>query len=161
MLAADYFRGNVDVHTPPDPGIEIDARDLPPLDEDDFWSIIDVLERKLWGKTFNKAALALSKKDDTFILRFAQAAAQKLFQLDTPERTMSGGQISVEWESDFQRGAILGGGRDRFELVLESPDSFDRSWMTGHASMPRAIASLAYEKKNRRAVTILTSWNIA
>lgn len=132
------------------------------MGDDEFWEYIDLLGGKTWDRTLAKPAAALAKKSDETILRFAQAMAERWFQLDSPAFASirlddDGVQFWDANDSRWCRGAIIAGGRERFEAVRADPSAFSRNWLSDLSWAVGSIANDAWSKKHRKPVFIQTS----
>jgi hypothetical protein len=157
------FAGNVAAGKKPVPLGTVDASDYEPLPDDEFWPIIDLLEGKMWETRISRAASALATQPDEFILRFAQSAARKMWELDSPDicepATAGDGTHYLDggW-SNHRRGAAIAGGRQSFDSACRSPASMreltvsDLSWGVG------LIAAQAWQRRHGLS-RLTTSWS--
>jgi hypothetical protein len=125
------------------------------MTEEEFWSIIHLLDWKLQGddeKVLAPAIKALAAKSKTEICRFAERFAFLLHQLDTKAHASNIGEDSYDPESDYvsadgflyARCVVVANGRDFYEAVLRDPRRMPKD-MEFESLL--GLASAAYELK--------------
>jgi hypothetical protein len=104
--------------------VDMDA--IPSFGEEDFWSIISLIDLDAEGGpelALKSAVSALSEHPVSHIFLFEDFLAQKLFQLDTKAHAQAAypeGRISVDGFL-YVRAAVIASGKTRFEAVLATP----------------------------------------
>jgi len=141
-----------------------DARGLEPLGDDQFWGFIEILGGKTWQRTIAKLDAALSREDDEMILRFAQTLNAKLHAIDYPEfcerRVDDAGEVF--WDANLSRhhrGAVIAGGRERFDLIVADPSLFNDKWLADMSWAVATVADEAWRRKHRDVVSIATTFS--
>jgi hypothetical protein len=146
----------------PLPRVDATAHEV--LDDDEFWPVVDLLEGKAWETRIARASRALAKHPRDFILRFAQTMAWKAHLLDHPDLypkdTSPENALAVE-QGDYRWrfGAIIAGGKARYESVLASPATYDHKWMSDLSLSVLYLASAALERQDRVGALIDTTWD--
>jgi hypothetical protein len=140
-LVARLVDGDIDAWQPESPLERVDARGREPLPEDEFWPIIDALERRTWERTIARAERALAAHDEEFILRWSETAARKALRLLD---ALGAGSDSL-WEL----GATLARGRDAYESVVADPSLFDPRWL-GDGSIGTIVLGTGALNRRRR-----------
>jgi hypothetical protein len=159
-----HLDSNLDVWSPPPVTVEIDASGVEPMDDDQFWLFIDVLDGRTTEKSIARLAAALSRESEETILAFAQAADRNLLELDDPAltrvwRDARGAHADPRW-SEAIRGAAIAGGRSRFDLVRGDAGEFDRLWTSDGSSYWRAVSTVALWRKRRTPIHLITSYAV-
>ena len=127
--------------------VDMDA--IPNFTEDDFWSIIDLLD---WNaedeeeQVLAPAMTALAQHPVSHIYLFEDLLAEKLFQLDTKAHAAAAypdGHLSEDGFL-YVRAAVVASGRKRFEAVLNDP-----SQMSAEEDFEPllSLAALAFRQK--------------
>lgn len=146
-----------------DPLPAVDARGVPRMPDDVFWSWIDRLDGSSSMAAINRMARGLAAESDEDILGFAQAAGWRMWQLDLPDLDRiwhddDGVAHAPALLTEHQRGAAIAGGRERFEGVVADPRSVQWSWVRDHSFFVPVIASVAWGRKHRVDAGIRTDW---
>ncbi len=165
VLSARISPREVYVAPVPEPLEEVDARGHEPLPDDEFWAVIDLLGGKAWETRLAKAQRALAKHPEDYALRFAQAMAEKVRALDHPLNFNvygDDGPLRLIAPGDYgsRFGAIMAGGRERYERVLAEPGLRDPKWSSDLSFMVLHLASSVLARnRGRQFVLVTTSWN--
>lgn len=125
------------------------------MSDEEFWSIIDLLDWKYQGndkKVLAPAIKALAAKTKAEICRFEEFLAYLLYQLDTKAHASNIGKDSYDPESDYvsadgflyARCVVVANGRDFYEKVLKDPTEMPKD-MEFESLL--GLASGAYELK--------------
>lgn len=145
----------------------VDASDLEPMSDGDFWEWIDLLDGRAWERTIEHVERELAKRPESEILAFAQAVSLKMFDLDDPEMCEQfvddeGVTFAVTDLSQHARGAAIAGGRERYETVLRAPEKFESRWMSDLSPMVAHIGAGALTRRRRdgRHYRIETRWSL-
>ena len=147
-----------------DPPVIVDARTCEVLSDDDFWSIINLLGGKAWETKINKAEVELARRSEDFVLRFAQTMAWKVHLLDHPLNFTAEADGTTVRKSDYRRffGAVIAGGRPRFDEVLANPGTDDDKWYSDLSFFVLYLASSALRRQRKvDRVEITTTWMLA
>jgi len=148
----EWFSGN-EFKAPPPP-TEIDVTRSAPLADEDFWPTIDTLGGRMWEKTIESAATLLAKRDEEFIMRWAQTAALKALELsDVLERAA----IAAHFEL-HAIGAVLGKGATCFRHVMGNPEAFDPRWMSDNSPQVIWLGAHALTRRTRVDRLLRTSF---
>lgn len=102
------------------------------IDEDEFWSIIELLDWQHEGddeRVLMPAVNALAKKSKLKICRFEERLAWLLYQLDTKDHASNIGEFSYDKETDYisadgflyARCAVIANGKAVYDAALKSP----------------------------------------
>jgi hypothetical protein len=147
--------GDIDAWQPESPSEHVDARGAEPLSEDEFWPIIDALDRRTWERTIATAERALAAHDEEFILRWSETAARKALRLLDA--------LGAGSESLWELGATLARGRDVYESVVAEPALFDPRWLSDGSIGPIVLGTGALNRRRRlphdRMVFVTTSFS--
>ena len=125
------------------------------MSEDEFWSIIALLDWKHQGndkKVLAPAINALASKSKTAICHFEERFAFLLYQLDTRAHASNTGEDSYDPKSDYisadgflyARCVVVANGREFYEVVLKDPSKMPKD-MEFESML--GLASGAYEVK--------------
>jgi len=125
------------------------------MSEEEFWSIIELLDWKHQGndkEVLAPAIKALAAKSKTDICRFEERFAYLLYQLDTKAHASNIGADSYDPESDsvsadgflYARCVVVANGREFYEAVLKDPTKMPKD-MEFESLLQ--LASGAYELK--------------
>ncbi|WP_127476390.1 hypothetical protein [Microbacterium sulfonylureivorans] len=149
-----WFDGNVFREEPP--AEVIDVSGLRPLEDDEFWPVIDSLGGRMWDRTIQIAVSVLAQQDEDFILRWEETAARKALVLaDAFEK--AGIAAARELHSI---GAVLGKGEEAFLRVYADPKTFDWAWVSDNSPQVIWIGSHALERRLGRSVRIESSMSL-
>lgn len=153
-LRETQFGNNLAVWVPAPPVIRLDASGHAPLPDHEFWPYIDMLQGRLWEKTIDAAAAALSTRDEEFILRWEETCARKANALaDSLEPIEQYGS-----DAFLGIGAVLGKGQACYQAALRDWSAWDPAWITDRAQSIRHLGALALDHKLKRTVLVTTSF---
>jgi hypothetical protein len=162
-FAGETFAGNLAADKEPSAPLTVDASESEQLLDAEFWPIIDMLGGKMWEKNIAQVSTYLSGRPDEFILSFAQAAAHKMWELDSPAICKPAtGTDGVDYldgrSSNHLRGAAIAAGRETFEAARDVPTSMLELQLSDMSWAVRFIADDAWRKKHGYAF-LTTTWD--
>ncbi|MCB9285087.1 MAG: DUF4240 domain-containing protein [Lewinellaceae bacterium] len=130
--------------------VDMDA--IPTFTEDNFWSIIALLDWDAKGgreEVLATAIAVLSEHPESHIYLFEDMLSEKLFQLDTKAHAAAAYPEDGHFSEDgflYIRASVVATGKERFEAVLKNP-----SLMPSDEDFEPllSLAALAYERKTK------------
>ncbi|MGC4173886.1 hypothetical protein [Demequina sp.] len=155
-LLDGYFAGNLAAWCPPTQ-TERDTTGLKPVDDDEFWGVIEILGGKTWEKTIDAAARSLATRDEEFVLRWQETTALKAVALDEQFRKVDEDHAGFPTALAVL-GATIARGPETYESVRADPDTFDAKWLNDAASGVLFVGSLALRRKLGEDVHVTTSF---
>ncbi len=139
----------------------VNLDDIPSFSEDDFWSIISLLDWSAKGtreKAIKPAVEALSQQPVSHIYLFEDILAEKLYQLDTKEHAAAAYPNDHFSEDGFlyARAAVVASGKTTFQAILASPEKMP---VDEDFEPLLSLAAKAYQTKTKKAFDYIPPTN--
>ena len=126
----------------------VDLEGVPTFSEDDFWSIINLLDSsaETRAKVLEPAIKALAEGPISHIYLFEDILAEKLFQLDTRKHADAAYAKGHFSEDGFLyvRAAVVASGQEKYQQVLQDPTTIPAN---EDFEPLLSVASKAFEQK--------------
>ncbi|WP_243227441.1 hypothetical protein [Microbacterium sp. CIAB417] len=143
--ALSFFEGNLSVARET-VVVDVDVSHEELLVEDEFWPVIDLLERRAWENTLPRAVAAIASNGERFALRWANTAAQKALEL-APLIDRAGVPANLVLG---YIGAVITQGRAEYQATLTAEGDLSAVRVSDHSSSVLSLGAFAYDRLQQK-----------
>ncbi|WP_460740639.1 hypothetical protein [Microbacterium neimengense] len=126
--------------------VDVDVSHEELLAADEFWPVIDLLERRAWENTLPRAVAAIASNGERFARRWANTAAQKAVEL-APVIDRAGVPANLVLG---YIGAVIAQGRAEYQAVLTGECDLSRVRVSDYSSSVISLGAHAYDRLQRK-----------